>query len=83
MYYRRRIVSSARDLVTVGLILLDASGCLGRIFIKSLGDAAEPALVADRNRRRWAGPYVSASFILLPDPTGKRGPPRQAGTGRH
>ena len=40
MYYRRRIVSSARDLVTVGLLLLDASGCLGRIFIKSLGNAA-------------------------------------------
>ncbi len=39
MYYRRRIVSSARDLVTVGLLPLAASGFLGRIFIKSLGNA--------------------------------------------
>ena len=39
MYYRRHIVSSARDLVTVGLLPLDTSGFLGRIFIKSLGNA--------------------------------------------
>jgi amino acid transporter len=38
-YYRRRIVSSAFDFVTVGLLPLGAAGFLGWIFVKSLGEA--------------------------------------------
>ena len=39
VYYRRRIVSSAWDFVTVGLLPLGAAGFLGWIFVKSLGEA--------------------------------------------
>jgi amino acid transporter len=39
VYYRRRIVSSAFDFVTVGLLPLGAAGFLGWIFVKSLGEA--------------------------------------------
>jgi amino acid transporter len=39
MYYRRRIVSSAFDFVTVGLLPLGAAAFLGWIFVKSLGEA--------------------------------------------
>jgi amino acid transporter len=38
-YYRRRILSSAVDFVTVGLLPLGAAGFLGWIFVKSLGEA--------------------------------------------
>ena len=39
VYYRRRIVSSALDFVTVGVLPLAAAGFLGWIFVKSLGEA--------------------------------------------
>jgi len=39
VYYRRRIVSNAWDFVTAGLLPLGASGFLGWIFVKSLGEA--------------------------------------------
>jgi amino acid transporter len=38
-YYRRRIVSSVWDFVTVGVLPLGAAGFLAWIFIKSLGNA--------------------------------------------
>ena len=64
MYYRPHR-QQRQGAVTVGLLPLDAGGFLGWIFVKSLGQrAAEPALVADRNRRRRAGPDVFARFIL-------------------
>ena len=39
MYYRRRIVGSAWDLVTVGVLPLAAAGFLGWVFVKSLAIA--------------------------------------------
>lgn len=38
-YYRRRIIGSPWDFVTVGLLPLGAAGFLGWIFVKSLGNA--------------------------------------------
>src|SRR5919108_4652995 len=38
-YYRRRIVGSPWDFVTVGLLPLGAAGFLGWVFVKSLGEA--------------------------------------------
>ena len=38
-YYRRRIVSSPWDFVTVGLLPLGAAGFLGWIFVKSFAAA--------------------------------------------
>ena len=52
-YYRRRIIGSPWDFVTVGLLPLGAAGFLGWIFVKSLQQrAVDPALVAYRHRRR-------------------------------
>ena len=39
VYYRRRIVGSSFDFVSVGLLPLGAAGFLGWIFVKSLGAA--------------------------------------------
>jgi hypothetical protein len=38
-FYRRRIVGSPWDFVTVGLLPLGAAGFLGWVFVKSLGQA--------------------------------------------
>ena len=84
-YYRRRIIGSAWDFVTVGILPLGAARFLGWIFVKSLGNAPlDPALVAYRHRRRRpdpaAGRALRPALPVLPDRAGKRG--RHPPTGR-
>ena len=78
VYYRRRIVGSSFDFVSVGLLPLGAAGFLGWIFVKSLGAAPWT--------QRWSliGIVVAGLILMfcralhpalhvLPDPAGKRG----------
>jgi hypothetical protein len=77
-YYRRRIFGSAWDFVTVGILPLGAAGFLGWVFVKVVWQCAvDPALVADRHRRRRpdpvAGRALRPALLVLPDRAGKRG----------
>ena len=77
-YYRRRIIGSPWDFVTVGLLPLGAAGFLGWIFVKSLGNAPWT--------QRWsligivvagadpdAGRALCPALHVLPDRAGERG----------
>ena len=58
-YYRRRIVSSAWDFVTVGILPLGAAGFLGWILVKSLFNAP--------STQRWSifGIVVAGLILML------------------
>ncbi|MBV9095400.1 MAG: APC family permease [Streptosporangiaceae bacterium] len=56
-YYRRRITSSARDFLAVGLLPLGAAGFLGWILVKSLLSAPPT--------QRWSVLGVVASGVIL------------------
>jgi amino acid transporter len=56
-YYRRRIVSSAWDFVTVGVLPLGAAGFLAWIFVKSLGNAPWT--------QRWSLISIVAAGLIL------------------
>ncbi len=57
VYYRRRIVSSARDFVTVGILPLGAAGFLGWILVKSLFNAP--------TTQRWSIVGIVAAGLIL------------------
>jgi amino acid transporter len=56
-YYRRRILGSARDLVTAGVLPLAAAGFLGWVLVRSL--QAAPA------GQRWSVTAVIAAGVVL------------------
>src|SRR5262249_42238726 len=44
VYYRRRVISSFRDFLTLGVLPLGAAAFLGWIFTKSVQDASRPEI---------------------------------------
>jgi amino acid transporter len=58
-YYRRRIIGSPWDFVTVGLLPLGAAGFLGWVFVKSFGEAS--------STQRWSliGVVIVGLVLML------------------
>jgi hypothetical protein len=59
VYYRRRVISSFWDAVTLGILPLGAAGFLGWMFVKSVQSAAGP--------ERWSliGIIVAGVVLML------------------
>jgi amino acid transporter len=80
-YYRRRVISSPADAVTLGILPLAAAGFLGWVLVKSVQDAQAP--------QNWslAGILLTGVVVMLAARYGLKSVffalPRETGTARH